>query len=229
MYDSVPDVQFWIKNRDGIYIAINKFFLQNYLVSDDSKILGRTDFEIAPEFIARHWNADDDTVLQGKCITNRIELVCQSDHSIAWHITNKRPIKGTEGVVIGSCGTTRKFQDTEPSTLPFANMMPAIEHIRSHINRPILTDTLACLVHMSVSTFERKFKKHFNDSPAKFIKKLRLSLACQKLLSTDLPISEIANICGFCDQSYMTKEFHRVMAVTPREYKAAAFNDHRRM
>jgi AraC-like DNA-binding protein len=227
LYNSIPNLQFWIKNCEGEYVKTNYFFLRNYLFLADSEIIGKTDYDIAPQYIAEQWHIDDDIVLTGQCITNRIELVCQPDLSISWNVTNKRPIMSADNSVIGSCGTTRKFEDTEPSELPFNILMPAIEYIRLHIDKPILVETLASLVSMSMSTFERKFKKYFNESPLKFIKKLRLHLACQKLISTELSIAEIATMCGFCNQSYMTKEFHRVIGITPSDYKAAPYKHQR--
>ena len=225
LYNSIPEIQFWIKDLQGKYVKTNHFLLHNYRLSNREEIIGKTDFDIAPLYIAEQWQKDDEAVLDGACIENRIELVSQSDLSIAWHVTNKRPLRTATHKIVGSCGTTRKLQEAVYSDTPFYLLMPAIEYIRCNIDKPFKVATLADLTNMSVSSFERKFKNYFMDSPLRFIKKLRLNLACQKLTTTDLSIAQIAALCGFCDQSYMTKEFHRVIGVTPAEYRLHPFRE----
>ena len=44
-------------------------------------------------------------------------------------------------------------------------------------------------------------------------------MACRKLVQGNQTIAEIAQECGFCDQSYLTKEFARMMRVTPQVYR----------
>jgi len=76
---------------------------------------------------------------------------------------------------------------------------------------------------MSLSTFERKFKRHFGSTPSRFIKKLRIERACEQL-SNGVDISSVALVCGFCDQSYFTKEFKSIMGITPRQFKKSNCN-----
>ena len=80
-------------------------------------------------------------------------------------------------------------------------------------------EELAAEVNMSVSTLERKFKKYFNTTPLKYIKNLRVEEACKLLLDLNKNLSEIALDVGFCDQSYFTKEFKKIMKMTPRQYR----------
>jgi AraC-like DNA-binding protein len=53
---------------------------------------------------------------------------------------------------------------------------------------------LAC---KSVPTFKREFKRIFNDTPAKWVMKKRLSKASELLENTSLSVGEITNQCGF--------------------------------
>jgi AraC-like DNA-binding protein len=39
------------------------------------------------------------------------------------------------------------------------------------------------------------------------------------LLSSKEPISEIALQCGFCDQSYFTRQFSHFFGLTPKRYR----------
>jgi AraC family transcriptional regulator len=68
----------------------------------------------------------------------------------------------------------------------------------------------------------RSFRHHFGCSPAEFTRFRRLERAAQMLTRSGNPLSEIALVCGYADQSHFNKEFARNMGVTPRKYRLAA-------
>ena len=47
----------------------------------------------------------------------------------------------------------------------------------------------------------------------------RLLLAAEKLLSTNLPVTDIALSCGFTSPSYFTKQFRKLIGSTPSVYR----------
>src|SRR5690606_3407513 len=59
----------------------------------------------------------------------------------------------------------------------------------------------------SISTFKRDFKKHFNDSPARWIMKKRLDMAKEMLENTSLPVTEISMECGFENPAHFSRVF----------------------
>jgi AraC-like DNA-binding protein len=83
---------------------------------------------------------------------------------------------------------------------------------------------LADLSHMSIRALERKFKKYFQISPNQYIRRLRISMACHALINTEDSISSIAQKTGFCDHSYLSKEFYKAIGKTPKEFRDAHFN-----
>ena len=83
--------------------------------------------------------------------------------------------------------------------------------------------TLAELMHLSVSQFERRFKKLLNTTPLKFINKVRVDKSCEILINSYLTISTIALDCGFFDHSYFTKIFKKQMGITPLVYRRQYF------
>ena len=85
--------------------------------------------------------------------------------------------------------------------------------------------TLAEMVNLSVSQFERNFKKLFNMTPLKFINKVRVDNACEMLISSYATLSEIALDCGFYDHSYFTKIFKAQMGQTPIQYRKQYFKE----
>jgi AraC-like DNA-binding protein len=81
-------------------------------------------------------------------------------------------------------------------------------------NDPSLAE-LALLCGLSVSHFARAFKQGTGAPPHRWLIKKRVERAQKLLASSDAPISEIAQTCGFADQSHLTRVFTRAMGVSP--------------
>ena len=78
---------------------------------------------------------------------------------------------------------------------------------------------LARIACLSESQFRKRFVKLFKIPPSKFINRIRVQTAAKLLLSSDDPIAEIALQCGFCDQSYFTRQFSSFFGLTPKRYR----------
>jgi AraC-like DNA-binding protein len=224
LFDFLTDVQFFIKNREGLYIWANRGLLDNYLLRDKSEIIGKSDYDLAPAFLADQWVKDDREVLLGNEIRNRMELVGRYDMTVAWHVTNKIPLRARSGEILGLAGITRKFADADDTSLPFHELNEVLDHIRRNFSRSIKLQELADISNLSIRALERKFNKYFQISPNQYIRRLRVSMACQALINTDNSISSIAYKTGFCDHSYLSKEFLKATGKTPKEFR----DDHQR-
>lgn len=75
---------------------------------------------------------------------------------------------------------------------------------------------LAC---KSVPTFNREFKRIFNDTPAKWVMKKRLNLASELLENTTLSVGEITNQCGFENQTHFSRLFKQKTGVSPLQFR----------
>lgn len=92
--------------------------------------------------------------------------------------------------------------------------------IHSHIFDDALTiEDLAFLTNHSLSSFKRRFKEVFEDSPAHYIRTKRLEKASELLKTSELNITEIAYDCGFSDISYFGRAFKAHFGMTPSEYR----------
>jgi AraC-like DNA-binding protein len=236
LFDCVEDVLVWVKDRDGRYRWVNRAFLMNYVldVREDHEraeledVLGKTDYDLSPAFLADQFRLDDESVLSGKRVVNRIELVGQPDGRTVWNVTNKIPLVDAQGLVIGTAGITRPLNTPRHEIAPGTDFGPVLAHMRDHYQSPITNRQLARLAHMSVRAFERKFRGSFHVTPQKYLRKLRMRMASRALVYTDQSLAEVALGCGFSDQSHFTREFRRQFGRTPRDYRehyARGFDD----
>ncbi len=69
-------------------------------------------------------------------------------------------------------------------------------------------------VHLS-----REFRRYFDCTVGEYMRKLRVEHASNLLASTNTPLAEIANVCGFADQSHFSSTFKRTVGLTPARYR----------
>lgn len=67
----------------------------------------------------------------------------------------------------------------------------------------------------------REFSKHFHCTMGDYLRRLRVDYACQKLTQENLSLPEIADACGFSDQSHFSTIFKRLTGHTPAKYRAS--------
>lgn len=95
-------------------------------------------------------------------------------------------------------------------------------YIHSHYTENLSVTELAEMEHLSESRFRDIFREAFGAPPGEYIINLRISHACELLLTTDLNVSETAEICGYTDVLYFCRLFRRKMGVTPAGYRKNA-------
>jgi transcriptional regulator GlxA family with amidase domain len=227
LLDSLPDVLAWVKDRQGRYLWVNRAFLIQYSLDHPhgnefvttENILGKTDYDLSPAFLADQFRHDDEQVLAGQRIVNRLERLGESRGTTVWNTTDKIPVVDAKGAIIGTAGITRAAGPASSLEATAPGFGPALAHMRAHFHHEITNRHLASLSNMSLRAFERQFRAAFHLTPQKFLRKLRLRIATRALMYTDESLSAIALKCGFADQSHFSREFRRQFGRTPREYR----------
>ena len=80
----------------------------------------------------------------------------------------------------------------------------------------------AALTSMSLSTFKRRFKQVFNDTPARYIINKRLEKAAGLLKFTDKRVTDVCFECGFSSLSTFSRSFSKKYQVVPSDYKQSS-------
>lgn len=99
----------------------------------------------------------------------------------------------------------------------------AIQHINKNISKKITLEELSQITSYSIPHLRRLFYKKFKLSPLNFIIQLKIERAKEIIEIEDLPVSEVALICGFENSSYFIKQFKKLTGITPKEYKLRFF------
>lgn len=220
LFENFPNLWFWVKDTEGRFITANQNVVKMCGRRTETDVIGRTDFEFFPKHTAEAFQRDDLSVVKsGIKIVDRVEPITLEDGSIRWHSTNKVPLYGRDGLIIGVAGTTREMQAGSAADPLYAEFAGVIEHINRNYSQPIEIEQLARMMSLSISQFERRFKQIFQEAPVRFIVKIRVNEACKLLVNTRQPVAWIARATGFFDQSYFSKQFSRRMGLSPRQYR----------
>ena len=166
LFDSLPDVCFFAKDRRGRFIMGNRAFLEKLGLDREEDLIGKDDFDFFPERLVEIFLRDDQRVIRtGEPLIDRVELVSNSEGSIDWHITTKVPLVSRNNHAVGIAGITRDFRRSGERWRPHQQFAAVIDHIDQNYSQPIQVEELASLMYLSVNQFERKFKQVFQVSP----------------------------------------------------------------
>ena len=99
-------------------------------------------------------------------------------------------------------------------------LLPALNWIATHLSsHEITVGELSKKVYLSETHFRRLFHKVIGTSPVQFIRQQRVDRACALLRTTDMPIKQISQHCGFADDAFFSRVFHRLVGTSPAAYR----------
>lgn len=97
----------------------------------------------------------------------------------------------------------------------------AKEIMRTRLASSLTIADVAAECKLTPSHFARSFRRSTGVAPHEFLSQLRIEEAKRLMLSTKLPLADIALICGFGDQSYFTRVFSRCVGASPGAWRRA--------
>jgi AraC-like DNA-binding protein len=220
LFDLIPGVAFYIKDREGRFIALNQKTCEYCGVAQEVDALGKTDYDFFPFSNADSYRTDDFSVMEsGQPILNRIESEPQQGSSDRLVVTNKIPLRNIEGKVIGIAGFSRHVDRLSGRAGTADDFAKTIDHLKKKFNEHLSTAELAKMSGMSVSQFERRFRRAFSSSPRQYLLRLRVDAASRLLTFTSRPIAQISLECGFHDHAHFTRSFKKMMNMTPLNFR----------
>ncbi|MEP6635286.1 MAG: helix-turn-helix transcriptional regulator [Acidobacteriota bacterium] len=91
--------------------------------------------------------------------------------------------------------------------------------IEKDFRRPWNTEKLALLVNLSPSRLRHLFKADVNQTPAQYLKSVRMREAETLLRTTFLSVKEIMSRVGIFDESHFGHEFKKTYGLAPSKYR----------
>lgn len=218
LLDIAPTTLYCVKDTEGRYLAVNNAFVERTGRSSRRDVVGKLAADLFPGELASQYHQQDDDIRElHQNLRDELEVITGANGQNEWYLTNKQPIfEGDELVAIAVVSTELGTPAALGSEHP---LRPVVAHVREHLSESITVEALAELAHLPVRQFERLMGRTFGLPPKQYITQVRVGAATDLLRATALPLSEIAQRCGWYDQSAFSKQFTRVVGVTPGEYR----------
>ncbi len=94
-----------------------------------------------------------------------------------------------------------------------------ISQLQARISSPLNLIEIARDVNLSSSRLRHLFKNETGQTPAQYLKQLRMQRSEILLRTTFLSIKEIVNKVGFMNSSSFVREFRRIYGLSPTAYR----------
>lgn len=220
LFDALPDVVFFVKDREGRYTHANLTLVGRLGLKRRSDVVGKRVADLFPSGLGGTYAAQDRRVLNGELIENHLEVHIFPSRRPGWCLTCKRPLRLRDEIG-GIVGISRDLGQPDGRHPTYDRLHRAITYLQQHYAANVRIRTLAGLADLSIAQLERHFRRVFLLTPHQVLNKLRIDAAMRHLRSDD-SIAAIGAACGFADQSAFARRFKATVGMTPRSYRELA-------
>ncbi len=96
-----------------------------------------------------------------------------------------------------------------------------MEYIEQNYFNPLSLSSISEKFSFSESYVARLFKKELNCKPSEYINNVRISVAIELLLTTEISVTEISDKVGYSDVYYFSKTFKRIVGCSPSKARSS--------
>lgn len=120
----------------------------------------------------------------------------------------------------GAQTLTSQHYHPDPSGFMSTGINEVLSHINDNLTEVLDETTLAQLAGVTPSTLSRSFRRHTGQSLTKYVNRLRVTLACQMLMSPDFAtVTDVCYASGFNNLSNFNRQFLALRGVTPTQFR----------
>ncbi|MBK1880487.1 helix-turn-helix domain-containing protein [Pelagicoccus mobilis] len=198
-------------------------------------------FEVEPALMEvgrfdRHLQLDFSQLTRVRALTNAMEIELHSSsgpHKIQEYSDRDKseldiqPIdQGSRLIALGHfmvlVGTLSRWYAGKPIQDPHKThkIGKVLSYLENNYEQAFDIDELTELSGMSRRNFYRAFTELTGKTPMSYLLHIRIARAAHLLQTTSKNITETAFECGFEDSNYFSRQFRKIMNMTPRAYKA---------
>lgn len=131
-----------------------------------------------------------------------------------WRIGSDQIVEGITLQMLGHC--VRKQTETK---YPPPWLVRVVKRLNEEFKTNLSIEQLALEAAVHPVYLASVFRRFYHENIGEYVQKLRVKYASELLLANKFPISEIAFLAGFADQSHFTRIFKRHVGTTPAAYR----------
>ena len=220
VFDDVHDTVYFVKDGEGRYVFVNETLVKRCGGNSKDDLLGKTAAEVFPGSLGKDFEEQDRAILAGgPAVRGQLGLHIDPDGRQGGCLTSKRLLKGSDGSAKDLPGISRDIDGVASSPRDLESLAVVMDYVKSHLDKPLKIGDLAKETGLSPYQINQRMEGLLGLSPKQYISRCRIDSACHLLETTGKSLVEIAVACGFSDQSAFTKQFGRIVGMTPGIYR----------
>ena len=221
LFDVVPDIVFFVKDREGRYVSVNRTLADRCGLAERSQAIGRTALELVPPPARRSLRPTGPRDHQNRARHPRPArtppLPARPPRLVPdLQGTARRPLRPDHRPVRD---LARPPQPVRGPRRPRPRCPSVLDHVHRHIDEPLRLGQLAEMAGLSPYQLDQRIRSLFQLSVRQFLIKVRIDSACEHLARADHPIARVALDCGYSDQSAFSRQFRQVVGISPLAYR----------
>lgn len=216
-----------VYTTDSFYILYRAPYVLHSSATLSEQTYIRYSASIHPCVFAEFGGICDLGQLRGRaeCLIPTTQKQMETLEPLLWrlHRATKHP-KAKKNAWIGTLAALLdEVSDLVPANTPDVQPSPPyiqemMHYIVEHIDEDLTIDAMAEKFFCSHAKLTKDFRDATSLSLHEYVTAIRIARA-KILLSTNMPLSMIAQRCGFSNESSFIRRFRQVAAMTPGEYR----------
>ncbi len=222
LFDAIPDVVFFVKDAEGRYVAVNRVLVERTGFDRKEALVGLRADEAFPGELGRRIAEQDRALVEsGIPVKGELELHLYAGGIEGWCLTWKEPLFDRERRVAGLVGLSRDVREANADPEETTALSLALSLARRRPGSATKVGDLAERAGLSPFQLDQRIRAMFGLSAGQYLTRLRIDHASERLRTTDEPISQVALECGYADQTAFTRQFRKVVGLSPGAYRRA--------
>ncbi len=225
LFDTLPHVIFFVIDRQGRFVVVNKTLAARYGVADKQILSCHKAAEFFATSPVANYDVQNQFVLCGDGeLRDQLELHHYPEHGPGWVLTHKIAVLDSNKNIIGLASTSRDLAMPDQRHPGYHRITAAVRHLHANYSGIIHMADLASITSLSTELVECYFQKIFSLTPRQMMIKIRLTAASALLANSNTSIAEIAAACGYQDSAVFSSVFKVTVGLTPEEYRISGMN-----
>jgi PAS domain S-box-containing protein len=220
LFDGLPDVLFYIKDREGRYLWANRTLIERAGLRGVEVVVGKTADQLFPVTGSSTVAQDMEVIRTGHPIRELLRLYRTYRGERYWCLSSKFPLLDGSRRIVGLAGLSRDLPRPNERHRSYHRLARFLEYIDKGLDQPIRIAEAAEHASVSSDTLGRLVFEVFHVTPKQLVMKKRIDKACQLLEETSMSITEVSVECGYADHSAFTRQFRAATHITPAQYRA---------
>jgi AraC family transcriptional regulator len=125
-----------------------------------------------------------------------------------------------EGTLLTMLGHLVRARESDGARVP-PWLRRVHERVQAEFTTALTLQDLAEGVGVNAIRLARAYPRHFGESVAATVRRLRVARVARRLEDSDAPLADVAAEAGFYDQSHFTRVFKSETGTTPAAYRRA--------